>query len=65
MSFPVVEPVKFKENRVGLVVFDSVQPPPLMPRWATTLNFVIPTEADSDFLLRGASTPLSWTGNPG
>jgi hypothetical protein len=26
--------------------FDSVQPPPLMPRWATALNFVIPSVAE-------------------
>jgi hypothetical protein len=26
-----------------------------MPRWATALNFVIPTGADPDFLHRGAA----------
>ncbi len=36
-----------------LAFFDSVHPPPLMPRWATALNFVIPTGADPDFLYRG------------
>jgi hypothetical protein len=30
-----------------------VHPPPLMPRWATALRFVIPTGAYPDFLLRG------------
>jgi hypothetical protein len=32
--------------------FDSFHPPSLMPRWATALNFVIPTGADLDFLDR-------------
>jgi hypothetical protein len=26
-----------------------------MPRWATALNFVIPTEADPNFLRRGTA----------
>jgi hypothetical protein len=34
---------------------DSVHPSPTMPRWATTLKFVIPTGADSDFLHRGTA----------
>ncbi len=39
--------------RLVVVVHDSVHPPPLMPRWATVLRFVIPTGAYPDFLLRG------------
>jgi hypothetical protein len=31
-----------------LAFFDSVHPSPLMPRWVTALNFVIPTGADPD-----------------
>src|ERR1700691_6373938 len=31
---------------------DSVHPPPPMQRWATALQFVIPTGAHPDFLLR-------------
>jgi hypothetical protein len=31
---------------VQISFFESVHPPPLIPRWATALNFVIPTAAD-------------------
>jgi hypothetical protein len=33
--------------------FESFHPPPLMPRCATAINFVIPTAADPGFLFRG------------
>jgi hypothetical protein len=36
----------------NLRLFGSANPSPLMPRWATALNFVIPSVADSDFLHR-------------
>ena len=35
---------------MGRWLLDSVHPPPPKPRWATALKFVIPTEADPDFL---------------
>ncbi len=35
---------------VGRWLLDSVHPPPPKPRWATALKFVIPTEAEPDFL---------------
>jgi hypothetical protein len=34
-----------RANRKGALFFNSVHPPPLMPRWATALPFVIPTGA--------------------
>jgi hypothetical protein len=42
----------FSTGLVQVSFCDSVHPPPLMPRWATALNFVIPTGADADFLYR-------------
>jgi hypothetical protein len=38
---------------MGFSLCDSVHPSSPLPRWAATLKFVIPTEADPDFLLRG------------
>ncbi len=61
--------------------FDSVHPPPLLPRWVTALNFVIPTGGPGFPIsrcrprrrmrlslrkaTRNSPTPLTWTGNPG
>jgi hypothetical protein len=46
----------FQPDLSKLAFFDSVHPPPLMPRWATALNFVIPSAAEFPAtLLRDAS----------
>jgi hypothetical protein len=53
---------RLKISLVQVSFFESVHPPPLMPRCATALNFVIPpapacrgTGADPDFLHRGTA----------
>jgi hypothetical protein len=38
--------------------FGSVHPPPLMPRWATALNFVIPSEAEGPAVRLSVATTL-------
>ena len=40
----------FSARLVQISLFDSVHPPPLLPRLAVTLNFVIPTGAEGSAL---------------
>jgi hypothetical protein len=56
---------RLKVRLVQISFFESVHPPPLMPRCAATLNLVIPTGADPDFRIAVPATPLSWAGNRG
>jgi hypothetical protein len=39
---------------VGTLLFGSVPPPPPLPRWAATLQFVIPSEAEGSAVLSPA-----------
>src|ERR1700677_2149179 len=44
---PGLRPELFSASLVQIsLFFGSVHPPPLMPRWATALNFVIPSVAE-------------------
>jgi hypothetical protein len=46
--------------RIACRGINSVHPTPLMPRWATALQLVIPTEADPDFLHHDTTQDHVW-----